>query len=114
MNSRRLIGFVFGAAASGSFLTNETDYVCFGAWVLSFKDNKYYGCVATYDFDTPTTPALVCRPMGSFEPPLMSGDHVKTLQAPGGPYGGVGSEEILSVFSGRSISPPDKSNFVYQ
>jgi hypothetical protein len=31
MNSRRLIGFVFGAAARGSFLMNETDYVCFGA-----------------------------------------------------------------------------------
>jgi hypothetical protein len=72
--------------------------VTYRAWVLSFKDNKYYGCVATYDFVAPTTPTLFCRPMGSFEPPLMSGDHVKTLQAPGGPSGGVGSEEILSVF----------------
>ena len=72
--------------------------VTYRAWVLSYRDNKYYGCVATYDFVTPTTPTLICRSIGSFEPPLLSGDHVKTLQAPGGPSGGFGSEEILSVF----------------
>jgi hypothetical protein len=72
--------------------------VTYRAWVLSFRDSKYYNCSAMYDFVTPTTPALSCRPMGSFDPPLLSGDHVKTLQAPGGPPGGVGSEETLSVF----------------
>lgn len=72
--------------------------VNYRAWVLSYRDSKYYSCLATYDFVTPTTPTLICRPMGSFEPPLLSGNHVKTLQAPGGPPSGFGNEEILSVF----------------
>jgi len=72
--------------------------VNYRAWVLSFRDSKYYSCLATYDFVAPTTPTLICKLMGSFEPPLLSGDHVKTLQAPGGPAGGFGSEEILSIF----------------
>jgi len=53
--------------------------VTYRAWVLSFKDSKYYGCVATYDFVAPATPILVCKPTGSFEPPLLRGDHVKTV-----------------------------------
>lgn len=72
--------------------------VTYRAWVLSYRDNKYYSCLATYDFVNPTTPTLTCRPMGSFEPPLLSGDHVKTLQALGGPPSGFGTEENLSVF----------------
>ena len=72
--------------------------VNYRAWVLSYRDSKYYGCLATYEFVTPTTPTLICRPIGTFDPPLLSGDHVKTLQAPGGPLGGFGSEEILSIF----------------
>jgi hypothetical protein len=72
--------------------------VNYRAWVLSYRDSKYYDCIASYDFVTPTTPTLSCRPLGSFEPPLLSGDHVKTLQAPGGSPGSVGSEEPLSVF----------------
>jgi hypothetical protein len=71
--------------------------VTYRAWVLSYRDSKYYDCIASYDFVTPTTPTLTCRPLGSFEPPLLSGDHVKTLQAPGGSPGSVGSEEPLSV-----------------
>jgi hypothetical protein len=72
--------------------------VNYRAWVLSYRDSKYYSCLATYDFVAPTTPTLICNPMGSFEPPLLSGDHVKTLQAPGGPPSGIGNEETLSVF----------------
>jgi hypothetical protein len=72
--------------------------VNYRAWVLSFRDSKYYSCLATYDFVTPTTPTLICNLIGSFEPRLLSGDHVKTLQAPGGPPGGFGGEEVLSVF----------------
>jgi len=71
--------------------------VTYRAWVLSFRDSKYYDCIASSDFVTPTTPTLTCRPLGSFEPPLLSGDHVKTLQAPGGSPGSVGSKEPLSV-----------------
>src|SRR5271167_4518648 len=56
--------------------------VTYRAWVLSYRDSKYYTCLAAYDFVTPTTPTLSCRPLGSFEPPLLSGDNVKTLQAP--------------------------------
>jgi hypothetical protein len=72
--------------------------VAYRAWVLSYRDSKYYTCVAAYDFVAPATPTLNCRQLGSFEPPLLSGDHVKTLQAPGGPSGGIGNEETLSVF----------------
>jgi hypothetical protein len=72
--------------------------VTYRAWVVSYRDNKFYSCFATYDFVTPATPTLICSQKGSFEPPLLSGAHVKTLQAPGGPPGGVGSEEGLSVF----------------
>jgi hypothetical protein len=72
--------------------------VSYRAWVLSYRDSKFYSCIAAYEFDSPKTPTLICRPMGSFEPPLLSGPNVKTLQAPGGPPSGFGSEEILSVF----------------
>jgi len=72
--------------------------VTYRAWVLSYRDSKYYSCRATYDFVNPTTPTLTCSPTGSFEPPLLNGAHVKTLQAPGGPPSGVGTEENLSVF----------------
>jgi hypothetical protein len=72
--------------------------VTYRAWVLSYRDNKLYSCLATYDFTNPTTPTLTCNPTGSFEPPLLNGAHVKTLQAPGGPPSGLGTEENLSVF----------------
>ena len=72
--------------------------VTYRAWVLSYRDSKFYSCFATYDFVAPATPTLVCGLKGSFEPPLLSGPNVKTLQAPGGPPGGVGSEESLSIF----------------
>lgn len=72
--------------------------VTYRAWVVSYKDNKFYSCIATYDFDNPATPTLSCRAAGSFEPPLLNGAHVKTMQAPGGPPGGPGTEENLSVF----------------
>ena len=112
MRSARSVLIVTGALFSGA-VSAQVNYdllpgygtkhgypptVTYRAWVLSFRDNKFYGCLATYDFVTPATPTLTCRPAGSFEPPLMSGAHVKTLQAPGGPPGGIGSEEILSVF----------------
>ena len=72
--------------------------VTYRAWVLSYRDSKFYSCIATYDFTNPTTPTLTCSPTGSFQPPLLSGAHVKTLQAPGGPPSGHGTEENLSVF----------------
>jgi hypothetical protein len=72
--------------------------VTYRAWVVSYRDNKFYSCIATYDFDNPATPTLSCRATGSFEPPLLNGAHVKTVQAPGGPPGGPGTEENLSVF----------------
>lgn len=72
--------------------------VTYRAWVLSYRDNKFYSCFASYNFVTPSTPTLICSLKGTFEPPLLSGDHVKTLQATAGPPGGIGSEESLSVF----------------
>jgi hypothetical protein len=72
--------------------------VSYRAWVLSYRDSQFYSCLAAYEFDSPKTPTLICRPIGSFQPPLLSGPNVKTLQAPGGPPSGFGSEEILSVF----------------
>ena len=38
--------------------------VTYRAWVLSYRDSKYYSCLAAYEFDSPKTPTLICRPMG--------------------------------------------------
>jgi hypothetical protein len=58
MNSRRLIGFVFGERR-GSFLTNETDYICFGAWE---EDSKCERCAVGCALSTGMSPirAPVC------------------------------------------------------
>ena len=72
--------------------------VTYRAWIVSYKDNKYYVCVARYDLATPKTPALQCALGGSFDPPLLSGANVKTLQALGGPRGAPGTEEAKSDF----------------
>jgi hypothetical protein len=72
--------------------------VHYRAWVINYRDNKYYRCVASYETNAPATPSLTCTLDGSFEPPLLSGANVKTLQALGGPGGGAGSDEALSRF----------------
>jgi hypothetical protein len=64
--------------------------VDYRAWVINYKDNKYYRCVASYTFGMPATPTLACTLIGSFNPPLMRGANVKTLQALGGPVDGTG------------------------
>ena len=53
------------------------------AWVISYKDNRFYNCVASYDVTSPSTPTLVCKLGGTFNPPLLSGPNVKTFQALG-------------------------------
>jgi hypothetical protein len=77
---------------------NYPPIVKYRAWVLSYKDSKYYSCVASYEFVRPATPALSCNLGGTFNPPLMSGATVKTIQAPGGPFAGAGTEEPQSDF----------------
>lgn len=72
--------------------------VNYRAWVLSYRDNKYYICVASYEVAAPATPKLMCTLGGSFDPPLLSGANVKTFQARGGPRGGSGNEEAQSGF----------------
>jgi hypothetical protein len=72
--------------------------VHYRAWVINYRDNEYYRCVASYETNAPTTPSLTCTLDGAFEPPLLSGANVKTLQALGGPSGGAGSDEALSRF----------------
>ncbi len=72
--------------------------VSYRAWVISYKDNAYYECVAGYDFGSPETPTLTCDRGGSFNPPLLKGATVKTVQAPGGPRGGPGTDEAQSSF----------------
>jgi len=72
--------------------------VNYRAWVISYRDNKYYRCVGSYDANAPATPTLVCTLDGAFDPPLLSGANVKTLQALGSPTGGAGSDEALSRF----------------
>ncbi len=57
--------------------------VNYHAWVISYRDSKFYNCVATYDVITPSTPRLICKLGGSFDPPLLTGANVKTLQALG-------------------------------
>lgn len=57
--------------------------VNYHAWVISYRSNKYYSCVASYDFIKPATPTLICTPGASFDPPLLSGANVKTFQAIG-------------------------------
>jgi hypothetical protein len=68
------------------------------AWVLSYKDSKHYTCVASYEVAAPATPKLNCTFGGSFEPPLLSGPNVKTMQALGGPRAGPGTDEARSSF----------------
>ena len=72
--------------------------VRYRAWVVSYKNNAYYQCVALYDFSNPATPTLTCDRGGSFNPPLLKGATVKTVQAPGGPRGGPGTDEAQSSF----------------
>ncbi len=72
--------------------------VSYRAWVISYKANKYYACVASYEAATPKTPKLNCTLGGSFEPPLLSGPDVKTVQALGGPRSGRETAEALSSF----------------
>lgn len=67
------------------------------AWLLSYKDGKSYACVATYDFNAPTTPNLICNLEGKFDPPLLHGANVKTLQALGSPNAN-NDEPLSSVF----------------
>jgi len=72
--------------------------VHYRAWVISYRDNKYYRCVASYEASAPAQPTLVCRLGGSFDPPLLAGANVKTLQALGGPSAGPGTDESQSSF----------------
>jgi hypothetical protein len=72
--------------------------VNYRAWVISYRQNKYYNCFASYDFATPMTPTLTCSVGGSFNPPLLSGNNVKTVQALGSPRGGPESDEAQSGF----------------
>ena len=72
--------------------------VSYRAWVISYKDNKYYVCVASYDLATPKTPMLQCTLGGSYNPSLLNGPDVKTIQALGGPRGATGTEEARSAF----------------
>lgn len=72
--------------------------VSYRAWVISFRDNKYYACVASYDPAAPATPILNCTLGGSFEPPLLTGANIKTVHTLGGPRSGRGTEEALSAF----------------
>jgi hypothetical protein len=57
--------------------------VNYHAWVISYRNSKFYACVASYDVSKPATPTLVCPLGGSFNPPLLSGANVKTFQAIG-------------------------------
>jgi hypothetical protein len=68
------------------------------AWIVNYRDNKYYYCVANYDLGAPKTPVLSCTLLGAFNPPLQGGPSVKTFQALGGPRGASGTEESLSAF----------------
>jgi hypothetical protein len=77
---------------------NYPPIVKYRAWVLSYRDSKYYNCLATYEFVRPATPTLSCGLGGTFNPPLMSGANVRTLQAPGSPFAGTNTEEPLSSF----------------
>jgi len=70
--------------------------VNYHAWVISYRDNKYYSCVASYDVNTPATPTLICNLGDSFNPHLLSGANVKTLQALGSPN--ANNDEAQSGF----------------
>jgi hypothetical protein len=70
--------------------------VNYHAWVVSYRDSKFYSCVASYDFGTPTTPTLICELGGAFNPPLLSGANVKTFQALGTPN--ANNDEAQSGF----------------
>ena len=70
--------------------------VNYHAWVLSYRDSKFYSCVASYEYNAPATPTLACRLGGSFNPPLMSGANVKTVQALGSPN--ASDDEAQSSF----------------
>lgn len=57
--------------------------VNYHAWIIGYRDNKFYNCTASYDVTSPATPTLMCKLGGSFNPPLLRGDNVKTFQALG-------------------------------
>jgi hypothetical protein len=57
--------------------------VNYHAWVISYRDNKFYSCVASYDLVTPATPTLICKLSDTFNPSLLRGANVKTFQALG-------------------------------
>jgi hypothetical protein len=73
-------------------------HVDYRAYVVSYRDNKYYVCVASYDLVRPASPTLTCTLGGSFDPPLLNGADVKTVQALGGPRAGPSTEEALASF----------------
>ncbi len=72
--------------------------VNYRAWVISYKGNKYYDCIARYDATVPATPSLDCELGGSFDPPLLTGSDVKTVQALGSPRAGRGTDEAQAGF----------------
>jgi hypothetical protein len=72
--------------------------ISYHAWVISYKDNQYYLCVGSYNASSPTTPNLNCSLGGSFDPPLLNGADIRTVQALGGPRAARGTEEALSAF----------------
>jgi hypothetical protein len=77
---------------------NYPPIVNYRAWVISYRDNRYYSCIASYEYYSPATPKLTCDLRGTFNPPLLAGTNVKTLQTLGGPHGGAGVEEPQSGF----------------
>jgi hypothetical protein len=70
--------------------------VNYHAWVISYRDSKFYDCVAGYDFLKPSTPTLDCKLSGSFNPPLLGGANVKTFQALG--TSSANNDEVQSGF----------------
>jgi len=70
--------------------------VNFHAWIINYRENKYYSCIARYDVNTPTTPTLFCMLADSFNPPLLRGANVKTFQALGSPN--ANNDEAQSGF----------------
>jgi hypothetical protein len=70
--------------------------VNYHAWIISYRDSKFYHCVASYDVITPATPRLICSLSDSFNPPLLRGANVKTFQALGTPN--ANNDEAQSGF----------------
>ena len=87
--------------------------VHYRAWVINYRDNKYYRCVASYETNAPTTPSLTCTLDGAFDPPLLSGANVKTLQALGVPGAAPVPTRPCPAFSGKSTKRPDKYNSAF-